>query len=102
VHVPFLDLDAAYRELEEEIDDAARRVPGSGRFILGAEVEQCDLPVRHPLGELDAAHGELLTLPMGRHLSDAQVDHVIDAVLRFGDTLRVFPSRHWATGTSAP
>jgi dTDP-4-amino-4,6-dideoxygalactose transaminase len=61
-----------------------------------------DLPVPHSLGELDAAHGELLSLPMGPHLSDAQVDHVIDAVLRFGDTLRVFPSRHWATGTSAP
>jgi dTDP-4-amino-4,6-dideoxygalactose transaminase len=61
-----------------------------------------DLPVPHPLGELEAAHGELLSLPMGPHLSDAQADHVIDAVLRFGGTLRAFPSRSWATGTSAP
>jgi dTDP-4-amino-4,6-dideoxygalactose transaminase len=38
--VPFLDLDAAYRELEHPIDAAAKRVLGSGRFILGAEVEQ--------------------------------------------------------------
>jgi dTDP-4-amino-4,6-dideoxygalactose transaminase len=37
--VPFLDLDAAYRELEQPIDAAAKRVLGSGRFVLGAEVE---------------------------------------------------------------
>jgi dTDP-4-amino-4,6-dideoxygalactose transaminase len=40
MHVPFLDLDAAYRELEQPIDAAAQRVLGSGRFILGPEVEQ--------------------------------------------------------------
>jgi dTDP-3-amino-3,4,6-trideoxy-alpha-D-glucose transaminase len=40
MHVPFLDLDAAYRELEQPIDAAAKRVLGSGRFILGAEVER--------------------------------------------------------------
>ena len=38
--VPFLDLDAAYRELEQPIDAAAKRVLGSGRFILGEEVER--------------------------------------------------------------
>lgn len=37
--VPFVDLDAAYRELEQPIDDAVKRVLGSGRFILGAEVQ---------------------------------------------------------------
>jgi dTDP-3-amino-3,4,6-trideoxy-alpha-D-glucose transaminase len=43
-----------------------------------------DLPTLRPMGDLDAAHGELLSLPIGPHLSDAQVDHVIDAVLSFG------------------
>ncbi len=37
--VPFVDLDAAYRELEQPIDAAAKRVLSSGRFILGPEVE---------------------------------------------------------------
>ena len=37
--VPFVDLDAAYRELQEPIDAAAARVLGSGRFISGEEVE---------------------------------------------------------------
>jgi dTDP-3-amino-3,4,6-trideoxy-alpha-D-glucose transaminase len=61
-----------------------------------------DLPVPHPLGDLDAAHSELLSLPMGPHLSNAQVDHVIDAVSRFGGTLRAFPSHPSAAGASAP
>ena len=43
-----------------------------------------DLPTPQPVGELDAAHGQLLSLPIGPHLSDAQVDHVIDAVSSFG------------------
>jgi hypothetical protein len=37
--VPFLDLDAAYRELEQPIDAAVKRVLSSGRFILGPELE---------------------------------------------------------------
>ena len=37
--VPFLDVDAAYRELEPQINAAVRRVLSSGRFILGPEVE---------------------------------------------------------------
>ena len=37
--VPFLDLQAAYRELQVELDDAARRVQASGRYILGPEME---------------------------------------------------------------
>jgi dTDP-3-amino-3,4,6-trideoxy-alpha-D-glucose transaminase len=47
-----------------------------------------DLPLPQPVGELDAAHSELLSLPMGPHLSDAQVDHVIDAVRRFNGSRR--------------
>jgi dTDP-4-amino-4,6-dideoxygalactose transaminase len=43
-----------------------------------------DLSVPEPFGGLDAAHSELLSLPMGPHLSDAQVDHVIDAIASFG------------------
>lgn len=37
--VPFLDLNAAYQELKNELDSAYRRVMESGWFILGAEVE---------------------------------------------------------------
>src|SRR5829696_4665410 len=36
--IPFLDVPAAYAELQEEFDDAARRVMASGQFILGPEV----------------------------------------------------------------
>jgi dTDP-4-amino-4,6-dideoxygalactose transaminase len=37
--IPFLDLQASYRELGAELDAAWRRVMNSGRYILGREVE---------------------------------------------------------------
>lgn len=37
--IPFLDLGAAYRELQPEIDTAIARVLDSGWYILGPEVE---------------------------------------------------------------
>lgn len=37
--VPFLDLRAAYLELQSEIDQATRRVCSSGWFVLGQEVQ---------------------------------------------------------------
>jgi dTDP-4-amino-4,6-dideoxygalactose transaminase len=37
--VPFLDLKAAYRELQTDLDAASRRVMESGWYILGQEVE---------------------------------------------------------------
>ena len=37
--VPFLDLKAAYRELQSQFDAAYRRIMKSGRFILGREIE---------------------------------------------------------------
>ena len=37
--VPFLDLDAAYRELQTELDAAVTRALRSGRYILGPECE---------------------------------------------------------------
>ncbi len=37
--IPFLDLGAAYRELQVEIDEAVQRVLASGWYILGPEVE---------------------------------------------------------------
>src|ERR1700674_618795 len=37
--VPFLDLKAAYRELQADLDAAGRRVMESGWYILGPEVE---------------------------------------------------------------
>lgn len=39
MRVPFLELEAPYRELEEEFDNAYRRVMRSGRYILGQELE---------------------------------------------------------------
>lgn len=39
MNVPFLDLHAAYRELQAEIDAVVQRVVSSGRYILGQEVE---------------------------------------------------------------
>lgn len=38
--VPFLDLGAAYRELQPEIDRAVSSVLASGWYVLGAEVER--------------------------------------------------------------
>ena len=37
--VPFLDVGAAYRELQAELDGAVARVLASGRYVLGAEGE---------------------------------------------------------------
>jgi dTDP-3-amino-3,4,6-trideoxy-alpha-D-glucose transaminase len=53
MHVPFVDLDAAYRELEEAINAAVKRVLGSGRFILGAEVERFE---RRFADQVEAQH----------------------------------------------
>ncbi len=35
--IPFLDAKAAYLELQDELDDAYRRVMDRGWFILGEE-----------------------------------------------------------------
>ncbi|MBN2157868.1 MAG: DegT/DnrJ/EryC1/StrS family aminotransferase [Spirochaetes bacterium] len=43
MNVPFLDLQAACRELGDELDSAYRRVMDSGRFILGEEVNAFEL-----------------------------------------------------------
>jgi dTDP-4-amino-4,6-dideoxygalactose transaminase len=39
IHIPFLDLRAAYLELQPEIDAAVARVLASGWYVLGQEVE---------------------------------------------------------------
>lgn len=39
MNIPFLDLRAAYLELQPEIDAAVARVLGSGWYVLGPEVE---------------------------------------------------------------
>src|SRR3954453_4136113 len=36
--IPFLDVAAAYAELQQELDEAVRNVMSSGQFILGPEV----------------------------------------------------------------
>jgi dTDP-4-amino-4,6-dideoxygalactose transaminase len=56
VKVPFLDLQAAYLELQAELDAACRRVMASGWYILGQEVEAFESEfaaycgVRHCIG----------------------------------------------------
>jgi dTDP-4-amino-4,6-dideoxygalactose transaminase len=56
VKVPFLDLKAAYLELQAELDAACRRVMASGWYILGQEVEAFESEfaaycgVRHCIG----------------------------------------------------
>lgn len=37
--IPLLDLRPAYAELQEELDEACRRVMSSGHYVLGSEVE---------------------------------------------------------------
>lgn len=39
VTIPFIDLQAPYRELRNELDAAAGRVLASGRYVLGPELE---------------------------------------------------------------
>lgn len=72
--IPFLDLGAAYAELREELDAAARGVMASSQFILGPEVSAfeeefaayCD--TRHAIGVgsgLDALRLILLGYELG-------------------------------------
>jgi len=74
VKVPFLDLQAAYLELKEEIDAAVGRVLASGWYILGDEVEAFEqefaahCEARHAVGVgngLDALHLALRALDVG-------------------------------------
>ncbi len=73
--IPFLDLAAAYAELQDELDAAALRVMASGQFILGPEVSAfetefaayCD--TRHAVGVgsgLDALRLILLGYGIGQ------------------------------------
>ncbi len=74
VRIPFLDLQAAYLELREEIDAAVSRVLSSGLYILGPEVEAFESEfaaytgAAHAVGVangLDALHLALLALGVG-------------------------------------
>jgi dTDP-4-amino-4,6-dideoxygalactose transaminase len=74
MNVPFLDLQAAYSELHDELDAAAQRVMKSGRFILGPEVEAFEREfaeycgAKHCVGVangLDALHLILRALDIG-------------------------------------
>lgn len=72
--VPFLDLCAAYRELQPEIDAAVARVLDSGWYILGEEVEAFEVEwaaycqAEHAVGVgngLDALHLALRAMGVG-------------------------------------
>lgn len=72
--IPFLDLSAAYRELQPEIDAAVSRVLASGHYILGPEVEAFEAEyaaycgARHCIGVangLDALHLALRAMDVG-------------------------------------
>src|SRR5688572_8007729 len=72
--VPFLDLAAAYRELQPDIDSALVRVAKSGWYLLGDELRAFEadfaayVGTRHCVGVangLDALHLSLLALGVG-------------------------------------
>ena len=72
--VPFLDLEAAYLELKDEIDAAVARVLASGWYILGEEVEAfesefaeyCEAHHTVSIGNgLDALHLALRAMDVG-------------------------------------
>jgi dTDP-4-amino-4,6-dideoxygalactose transaminase len=72
--VSFLDVKAANRELEKELDAALRSVVASGSFILGPEVEAFEqdfaryIGVKHCIGVangLDALRLSLLAMDIG-------------------------------------
>lgn len=74
MNVPFLDLKSTYLELQDEIDEAVKRVLHSGSYIGGAEVEAFEnafanfCGVRHVVGVangLDALKLALLALDVG-------------------------------------
>jgi len=74
MQVPFLDLPAAHREIQGELDAAFARVLASGRFILGTELEQFEhefaryCGVSHCIGVgngLDALQLILMALEIG-------------------------------------
>lgn len=65
MHIPFLELLPAYKELKAEFDDAYQRVMDSGWYLLGAELEAfetefaayCDVKYCVGVGNgLDALH----------------------------------------------
>lgn len=74
MNIPFLDLKAAYLELQPGIDTAIKRVLDSGWYILGEEVESFEqeyaayCEAQHCVGVangLDALHLALLALGVG-------------------------------------
>ena len=79
--VPFLDLGAAYRELQQEIDAAVTRVLASGWYILGPEVEAFEeefadfCGAKHAVGVANGLDALILSL---RALDIGQGDEVID------------------------
>jgi dTDP-4-amino-4,6-dideoxygalactose transaminase len=73
--IPFLDVEAAYRELKPDIDAAVQRVLESGLYILGPEVEAFEknfaaaVNAKHCVGlgnGLDALALSLIALDVGK------------------------------------
>lgn len=68
LHIPFLDLTAAYRRLQAEIDAALGRVAAGGRYILGDEVAAFEsefaayLGVDHAVGVASGTDAVMLAL----------------------------------------
>jgi dTDP-4-amino-4,6-dideoxygalactose transaminase len=74
MNIPFLDLGAAYRELQSEIDEAVARSMASGYYIGGPEVESFEdefatyCGTAHAIGVangLDALHLALRAMDVG-------------------------------------
>src|SRR6185369_8760942 len=74
MNIPFLDLKAAYLELQPKIDAAIKRVLDSGWYIFGEEVDAFEreyaayCEAKHCVGVangLDALHLALIALRVG-------------------------------------
>jgi dTDP-4-amino-4,6-dideoxygalactose transaminase len=80
IPVPFLDLQAGYRELKPSIDNAVTRVLDSGWYILGPEVEAFEaeyaayVETKHCVGVADGLDALILAL---RALNIGPGDEVI-------------------------
>ncbi len=92
MHVPIVDLQAQYRALRAEIDEAIARVLESGRFILGENVERLEQEVAEYCGArygIGVASGtDALELSLAA-VGIGPGDEVITTPFTFGATTEV-------------
>lgn len=92
MRIPTIDLVAQYRSIEQEIDDAVKRVFTNSNFVLGREVEQFEeklaryIGVKHAIGVASGTDALFLSLFM---LGIGEGDEVITTPFTFGATAEV-------------